>query len=571
MKVLLVALNSKYIHSNLAVYSLKSYVDSRLKTENGGENCSIETEIAEYTVNQLSEKIMADIFSRGADVLFFSCYIWNIEYVEKLARNIYSVKPKTDIWLGGPEVSFDAEHVMRRMPFLRGVICGEGEEMFLRILRRYADHKEITDESCEIVDISEIPFPYKDLTEFENRIIYYESSRGCPFSCSYCLSSADRRVRLRDMKKVKQELAFFLKNNVPQVKFIDRTFNCNQSHAMEIWEYIAEHDNGVTNFHFEIAGDLSDEDELVILEGMRPGQVQLEIGVQSTNPKVLKEINRLTDMNRLRYNAERLRNANNMHIHMDLIAGLPFEDYESFAASFNDVFYMKPDNLQLGFLKILKGTMMEKNKDKYGIVHTAEPPYEVLATRWISYEELVKLKEIEEMTEVYYNSGQFKHSIGYLLGFFETPFEFFEKLAKWYRDNELYMINISRNGRYESLLSFGKTVTESMDIDETKKAHREFTEAMILDYYLRDNVKTRPKFFGSETVDKNFIKAFYDKEVQEHRYTGEVMCDVRLMRKNTHIEKLNGKYILFDYSRRSPLDNNAAITEIEINSYVNDI
>ena len=574
MKILLVALNSKYIHSNPAVYSLKAYADEILR-----QCCDPDEmpgiEIAEYTVNQPLNRTMADIYRKTPDLLFISCYIWNRAEAEMLAADMGKIRPELDIWLGGPEVSFDAEEVLERLPAVKGVIRGEGEKAFARIVRAYCGGSSFNDALAEITDLTfreasgriavtgesgridfdTVPFPYKELDSFSNRIIYYESSRGCPFRCSYCLSSVDKKLKFRSVERVKPELQFFLDRNVPQVKFIDRTFNCSHEHAGEIWRYIRENDNGITNFHFEIAADLMTEEEIELLGTMRPGQVQLEIGVQSTNDKTLKEINRPMDFDRVCEVVSAIRAVNNIHLHLDLIAGLPFEDILSFRSSFNDIFALRPHQLQLGFLKVLKGSPIDRKSENYGLRSTDAPPYEVLSTNWISYEELMGLKGVEEMVEVYYNSGQFIKSVELLLGAFDDAFGFFEALADWYREHGLDMINLSRNQRYENLLKFGRAYAGG----------GELTDALIYDFYSRENVKSRPEFFGQDTVEKEYSKEFYRLEAEEHNKLSSRQCleaDVRLLRRLTHIEKLGSRYYLFDYTQRDPMTNNARVVEL---------
>ena len=442
MKLLLTAINAKYIHSNLAVYSLRASAGS----------IRDQVKLAEFTINHRTEEILRDIYRKKPDVLFFSCYIWNMVYVTELTAECKKVMPGVPIWLGGPEVSYDAEQYLREHPEVDGILCGEGEESFRRLGECYVNCKadvehlsqipglvfrrnltpqkkneetvpsftehsnksyvnyeaeawEVeqiqTNPPAPLVDLSTLPFPYQELTDFENRIIYYESSRGCPFSCSYCLSSIDKSVRFRSLELVLPELQFFLDRKVPQVKFVDRTFNCRKSHAMAIWRYLLDHDNGVTNFHFEIAADLLDEDELALIARMRPGLIQLEIGVQSTNPRTLEAICRKTDLGGLRAVVAKVHAGKNIHQHLDLIAGLPFEDYESFGRSFNDVYAMRPDQLQLGFLKVLKGSRMHREAEQYGIVRRALPPYEVLCTPWLPFSDVLRLKMVEEMVENY--------------------------------------------------------------------------------------------------------------------------------------------------------------------------
>lgn len=571
MKIILTAINAKYIHSNLAVYSLKAYAKKY------AEHISL----AEYTINQQLDEILMDIYKQKPDVLCFSCYIWNISYVETLIREIHKILPNLPIWLGGPEVSYDAGEVLRRLPEVTGIVKGEGEETFLEIASYYVEEKDaeylrgikgisyreedgeiVENPWREIMDLSKVPFVYEDMDEFRNKIIYYETSRGCPFSCSYCLSSVDKCLRFRDIELVKKELQFFLDNKVPQVKFVDRTFNCKHDHALAIWRYIAEHDNGITNFHFEISADLLNEEELKLLGTMREGLVQLEIGVQSTNPKTIGEIKRTMRFDKVADAVHRVNAGRNIHQHLDLIAGLPYEDYESFGKSFNDVYALAPEQLQLGFLKVLKGSYMEEHTKEYGLVYKSLPPYEVLYTKWLPYEDVLKLKRIEEMVEVYYNSGQFSYTLEHLVGEFDSPFAFFEQLGEYYEKHAFHMVSHSRITRYEILLGFVETyVSERVDF---------YRELLVFDLYLRENIKSRPVFAGENTVDKEWLGEFYEEESKGHTYLrGYEKYDKRQLRKMTHIEKFtydvlgNGTkedtVILFDYQNRSKLNYQAAI------------
>lgn len=348
MKILLTAINAKYIHSNLAVYSLQAYAQRYAKGD------APEIQIKEYTINQPFDEILMDLYGEQPDVICFSCYLWNITYVEMLLEELPKVLPGTRLWLGGPEVSYNAAEILGKYPMVEGVMCGEGEETFLELTEYFSGQGKCLEairgiafrllsgsvkvnERREVLDLSAVPFVYEDLEDFQNRIIYYESSRGCPFSCSYCLSSIDKRLRFRDIELVKRELQFFIDHEVPQVKFVDRTFNCHHDHAMAVWNYIAEHDRGKTNFHFEIAADLLNEEEIRLIKGMRPGLIQLEIGVQSTNERTIREIRRSMKKARVREVVAQIREGRNVHQHLDLIAGLPYEDYAGFAASFNEI------------------------------------------------------------------------------------------------------------------------------------------------------------------------------------------------------------------------------------------
>ena len=548
MKILLAACNAKYIHSNLAVYDLKAY----------SSDYDEHVILREYTINQPKDEILKDIYSSGADVVCFSCYIWNISFVRELIRDLVKILPKTAFWAGGPEVSYDAEKFLTEMPEMTGVMVGEGEKTFHDLLEFYIDGKDSLEEISgiayrtgdkiihngwrELMDLSAIPFVYEHLEKFENRIIYYESSRGCPFSCSYCLSSIDKKLRFRDLELVKKELQFFLDHRVPQVKFVDRTFNCKHEHAMTIWKYILEHDNGVTNFHFEISADLLREEEMELMSQMRPGLIQLEIGVQSTNPETIRAIHRHMDLKKLEHCVNRVHSFRNIHQHLDLIAGLPYEDYDTFHQSFNDVYQMKPDQLQLGFLKVLKGSLMQKEAEGYGIVYKVKEPYEVLSTNWLTYGEVLKLKMVESMVEVYYNSGQFWHTLEYLVPFEKDAFTFYEKLGSFYEKKGYSEISHSRMRRYEILLEYLK---EETDVPAEVAAQK-----MLYDLYLREKLKKRPAFAPDQKQ--------YETAVWNYRKNNQVS-------KTAHIEVFeNGTVILFDYEKRDPLSNNAYTEVVQL-------
>ena len=555
MNILLTAINAKYIHSNPAVYSLRACA-----CRYGGSRYEEEIRIAEYTINQPVDEILMDIYVRHPDILCISCYLWNISYVEQLIREIPKILPETKIWLGGPEVSYNAREMLNVYPGLAGVMCGEGEQIFLELLETYAAGNEPEEilTAREALDLSSIPFIYEHIEDFDNRIVYYESSRGCPFSCSYCLSSIDKCLRFRDPDLVRRELQFFIDHEVPQVKFVDRTFNCRHDHAMAVWSYIKEHDRGITNFHFEVAADLLNDEEIALIRSMRPGLIQLEIGVQSTNPDTVREIRRRMDLAKVEENVAAVREARNVHQHLDLIAGLPYEDYDSFARSFDRVYAMKPDQLQLGFLKVLKGSLMHEKTEEYGLVYQDRPPYEVLSTKWLPYSDVIRLKKIEEMVEVYYNSGQFRNTMEQLERAYASPFEMYGELADYYEKNGLSRISHSRIARYEILHHF---------IEETEGAERiaEYREWLTLDLYLRDNVKNRPAFLGENRVKPDEAAAFYKAEEEERRYlSGYEGYDRRQMRKMTHLEKIGEEVLLFDYRKRNPLNGDAAIYRIEM-------
>ena len=564
-KFLLVAINSKYIHSNLAVYCLKA-----------ATAYSDKVYIREFTINNQLEDILKNIYLEKPDVIGISCYIWNINYVKELLPELNKVLPGVKIWLGGPEVSYNTEEYAGRYENVAGVIKGEGEAAFKELMDCYMEGREkdissipgittvsdgkIIDNPCTLVyDMSDSVMPYYAAgykeDDYKNKIIYYESSRGCPFSCSYCLSSVDKHLRFRNTELVLTDLKVFLDNKVALVKFVDRTFNCNREHSRKILRFIRDNDNGITSFHFEIAADILEEEDIRIMNSLRPGLIQLEIGVQSTNQDTIKAIHRVMNLDKLRNNVAAIRKCRNIHMHLDLIAGLPYEDINSFRKSFNDIYDMKPDNLQLGFLKLLHGSLMREEKDKYGIVARDIPPYEVLYTKYLSYDDILKLKQVEKVLDMYYNSNMFVLSVRYLSGSFDDSFAMYELLSECferrYSDGSLP----SRNGKFELLYDFAGDYLNEHDM-------MVFGEMLRFDMYLRDNVKSLPECFA-------FNK---DESLRAKKYSGE-----HKLTKAEHIEifKINpveyrdngnvvcgDTVIYFDYLIRD-YDNNATIKILE--------
>lgn len=557
MKILLVAMNAKYIHSNLAVYSLRAYAKKH----------GVDVELVEFTINNRVDEILEQLYRSKPQMLFFSCYIWNISYVRELAEEFRRLCPQVPIWVGGPEVSFETEAFLQENPGITGIMVGEGEETFLQLCRDYelSTTQGIVYRDCEgtihcneprpLLSMDDIPFCYDAIEDLTNRIIYYESSRGCPFSCSYCLSSVDKKLRFRSLGLVFAELQFFLDQKVPQVKFVDRTFNCKHDHAMAIWQYLTEHDNGVTNFHFEISADLLSQEELALIRTMRPGLVQFEIGVQTVNEKTIAEIHRSMDLVALEEKVHVVRASGNVHQHLDLIAGLPFENFESFKHSFDVVYNMRPQQLQLGFLKVLKGSYMFSHAEEYGLVYRKQPPYEVLATKWISYEEILKLKLVEEVLEIHYNSGQFLCTISYLEECFDRPFDLYMSLGQFYLERGYRGQNYSRMRRSEILLEF------AISIDPAREAL--YKETLTFDLYVRENVKSRPSWLKDEAlIDKKqqlrFLRSIgYDKKYCHLEwFGGELLSRVA---PGDGSALLEGGWILFDYEDRDVMTNEADV------------
>jgi len=576
MRTLLVAINSKYIHSNLAVYSLKAY----------SEDCGMDIGIVEFTINQYTNFICKEIYKKKPDIVAFSCYIWNIDIVYEVSLELKKILPNIEIWLGGPEVTYDSESVLKMHPYIKGVMIGEGEETFSEVMTQYAKcgiendfklvkgisyhDKEslvITTEPRPLLDMDNLKFIYDDISEFENKIIYYESSRGCPFGCSYCLSSVEKSVRFRSVSKVKEELHYFLKNKVSQVKFVDRTFNCNHERTEALLTFIRDNDNGITNFHFEIAADLLRDQEIEIMKTMRPGLVQLEIGVQSTNLETIHEIDRVMDFDKLSGIVEKINKGENIHQHLDLIAGLPYENYDSFGQSFNDVYKLRPEKLQLGFLKLLKGSKMHRKVKDYGIVYTEKSPYEVLFTNWISYVDVLRMKNVEEVVELYYNSGQYRHTMELLETKFNTPFEMYEVLANYYEDNNLFDIKHTRITRYNILIEFiKKRVGKEINV---------FEQVMVFDLYLRENLKTRPLFAIDISENKALFRDLYityatnkNSHIEPFSIDIEKVCNINIQKCKKNGERIDetshskNMFLLFDYEDRSPLNYEAKVSII---------
>ena len=579
MKVLLTAINAKYIHSNLAVYSLKA-------------NCGVyesQVKLMEYSINQYAEEIFQSLYREKADVICFSCYIWNIDIIGQVAGWLSQVAPGVQIWLGGPEVSFDVADRLDSWNFVDGIMYGEGEDTFREMMACWNGEKNLEDVlgighrqpdgkvhvhfPRDFVNMSQLNFVYKRPENLKNKIIYYETSRGCPFQCSYCLSSVEKKVRFRDLELVKRELQQFIDWEIPQVKFVDRTFNCRREHSMEIMRFIKAHDKGKTNFHFEITADLLTEEELDFMAGLRPGLIQLEIGVQSTNPETIKEIRRKVSFERLKEIVQRIHAGKNIHQHLDLIAGLPFEGLERFKQSFNDVYGLKPEQFQLGFLKVLKGSYMREKAADYDLIYQPEPPYEVLSTRWLSYDDILVLKGVEEMVEVYYNSRQFENSLDWLEGYFPSAFAMYETLAGYYEAKGLNGISHSRMTRYEILLDF---VKEILNIEET----RVFTQILTYDLYLRENVTSRPAWAASQEPFKAaYVEFFKNEENREKYFSGYEGYTTKQIQRMTHIEHFTEDirataadeergggdvFIWFDYLNRDPLTYKSRTVEVKL-------
>lgn len=559
-KVILAALNAKYIHSNLALRYLSRF-------QNNNQKYNVET--MEFTINQRLDFIAEELFRKQPDVVLFSCYIWNVEMLRQLCPILKKIMPDCVIGFGGPEVSYESETFLRENPAVDFVMRGEGELVFTKYLEHLdtgnpatlGEIESLTYRQGEVIvstpqmhpmDLALLPFPYEDdFSDVQNQIIYYESSRGCPYHCGYCLSSVENGVRFVPLDKVLPDLQNFLDKNVPQVKFIDRTFNCKKSHAMAIWKYLHEHDNGVTNFHFEITADLIDQETIDFLKTVRKGLFQFEIGVQSTNPQTIRAINRNVDFGALSEIVQQIKDGGNIHQHLDLIAGLPYEDYDSFGRSFNDVYALHPEQLQLGFLKVLKGSMLHQKQKEFEIVYHDTAPYEVLTTHELPYADTLRLKYVEEMVETYYNSGRFLNTLAYLVPLYESPFAFFEALSQFWVGENYHYLGLSKMGLFDVLWRF---VEQNPKVDK-----RKLQWEMKFDIALHEKPKKLPAWLTVTNEEQwhDKVFAFYGNPALWQKCLPHYKSNKEAIRQ-THLEVFGDekqKAVLFDYGKRDLLGN----------------
>ena len=575
MKVILTGINAKYIHTNLAIRYLSEYAKDKVKSE---------IHLAEYTINNREEQILDELFRKKPDVLCFSAYIWNIEMIKSLASDFKKISPKTKIILGGPEISFEGEEFLKANPQIDFLILGEGEESFKELILALENGSSLdelrkikglcfrSEETGRIIKtqprepfpMEKLPFPYPDIDSLEGKILYFETQRGCPFRCSYCLSSVSRRVRLMPMDMVKERLKIFLDHKVKQVKLVDRTFNADKNHALEIWKFLKENDNGITNFHFEITANILTDEAIEFLSTVRPELFQLEIGVQSTNEQTLKAISRSPQTKKLLEICKKLDEPKNIHRHLDLIAGLPLEDFASFRKSFNEVFGAKPQQLQLGFLKVLKGSKMYNDANEYGILYKCKPPYEVLKTDCLSYDEVLELKGACEMVESYYNSGRYGYTLSKLLESEPSPFDFFLELGKFYIKSGYHLKANTKEAMHQILKDFFESKYKAYD--------EELLARSLFDICLHEKPKKLPTFLSSyaqssrEERDK-ITELFKDRERFMALIPDAEEDDIRLSSRAYHIESFfaNGKarYVIFNYLKRDLLGN-ATFKEISL-------
>lgn len=559
MKVLLVTLDSKFIHANLAVRYLKKHC------------VNFDIEIKEFTINQKQEYILGEILAADADMICFSCYIWNIDYINDISYILKEAKNKARILYGGPEASFEIKNMMKNNPFIDYIIYGEGEVTFKEFLEEIQKanpklHKikglafiengnVVINDSRELIDnLDDINYPYEPYDELDNKIIYYESSRGCPFNCSFCMSSIDKKMRVFSMERVKKDLKMLLNTKARQIKFVDRTFNADYRRSMEIMQYIAENNKNYMTIHFEITADIINDEFLNFIGKMPVNMFQFEIGVQSLNEDTLREINRRMDKYKLYHVIEEISKNNNVHMHLDLIAGLPYEDYSSFKTSFDGIHKLNAEKIQLGFLKVLKGTKMYEDKDKHQIKYRLKAPYEVISTKYITLEEILKLKNIEELVDKYYNEKYFINSLKYIIDniFSDSAFKFYDSFSEYWQKNDLYNKAHSRKKLYKILYDY---------IEYINRMSNEFISALKFDYIYNNKYEDLPDYLGRESEDKfkNIKRRLANDYEFKNKYfssiKGKVINDFR-------IAEVGGNITLFIYGEKDNIFNRCETYDI---------
>lgn len=580
IKTIFTALNAKYIHSSLALRSIKKYC----------AKFGIDIDVAEFTINNSEDFIFSEIYKMKPDVIGFSCYIWNMEMILNIASVLRKILPEIKIIFGGPEVSYEFDYILENK-LADIIIVGEGEKTAFELIS-FLDSKNNAVSNLDEIDgiaylendnvvvtkprkpieLDELPFVYDDFSmdELQNKIIYYEASRGCPYRCQYCLSSVEQGVRFLSRERVFSDLKFFIDKKVKQVKFVDRTFNCNKKFAIDIWNFLIDNDNGVTNFHFEVSADILDDEMFAVLKTARKQLFQLEIGVQSTNLDTLSAIQRKTDLYDLFAKVLKIKGFKNIHQHLDLIAGLPFENYSSFAKSFDDVYSVYPEQLQLGFLKLLRGSGLRRDAEKYGIVYNDKAPYEVLYTKEVSFDEMMMLKYIEKMVETYYNSGKCINTVKYIVKKFGSAFLFFETLAKYWVDHKYHEVSHNKMKLYTILYEFCSLHIVDNEIDILK-------DILKFDLFLNDNIKNFPYWLEQNDFDgtKNFARNFFEEEYNVQKFVPHLKeFNSKQITRMCHIEKFNydvissiendfsqinqkENFILFDYYGKNDLLGNS--------------
>ena len=526
MNVILSTLNSKYIHSNLAIRYLKEYVRD-----------IVEVELVEFTINQNLDEISGELFKMNPDLIGFSTYIWNVKEILEIIERLKIVNPDLKILLGGPEVSYDGYELLLNNPGIDFVIAGEGEETYKELIQgrpleeikglafRRGEKIKVNIPRPLIKDINSIPSPYINIgDEYRNKIVYYETSRGCPFNCKFCLSSTIRGVRYMNIERVKEDIDSLIDAGVKQVKFVDRTFNSNKKFSKAVMEHIISRDPKEVNFHLELTAHLIDDEQLEFLEDIKEGLFQFEIGVQSTNPQTIEAIGRTTDIEYLKKVSSKIKSFKNIHQHLDLIAGLPYENYNSFSKSFNSIYEIKPEKIQLGFLKLLKGSEIRQMSEKYGYKFLDKPPYEVLENFYISYGELLKLKDIENIVEKYYNEAYFENSLDFIIkNNFHSAFLFYEDFADYWDKKDLFKVSHKRNTLY--------TILQDYFLYKDLPDFELFSDILRFDYLSNNDNKGIPKEIESKKQigNKDMHKLLKDKNLLD---------DILESEKNTATKKL---------------------------------
>lgn len=543
-KIVLTAINSQYVHLNVAVRYLKKYVE---------KNSDIKLDIYETNINNQLMNIIKDLFEKQPDMIIFSTYIWNKEYVFSITKELKKILPDVKIALGGPEVSYEWDKIMAENQEIDYIFTGEGEKVLLNfftkdisevkgVVYREGDNLKYNGIEPLIENLDIIPFPYDD-EELQDRtkIFYYESSRGCPFNCSYCMSSIDKSVRYYSLDRTKEDLKRFIDSPIKLLKFVDRTFNLSKEKYMAIWRFLLENYREGITFHFEINANIFDDETLDFLETVPKGYFQFEIGVQTIDAQAMKSIGRINKLEKLEYNIRRI--SRNIHLHLDLIAGLPYETYDKFRESFDYVHRLKPEMIQLGFLKLLKGTKMYDEREKYGYKYFSKPPYEVFSNEFISFAEMVKLKNLEKVLDFYYNSEKFPESVQWIIeNHYESAFSFYEDVAEYFDKRGYLKVSHKESTLFTLLYEFY--------LDKGLKDREIFVEYLKYDYLMLGKTGFYPEWFKSEKDGE-----LYDELIRERNYKsireGHKNSELERFSYNIFTKEFEDIYVFFDYRDRS--------------------
>ncbi|MCR8843911.1 DUF4080 domain-containing protein [Paenibacillus sp. SC116] len=534
MKVVLATLNAKYIHTSLALRCLKAHCEPEFPIE-----------LAEFTIKDPVMNIVSDLYQRKPDVIGFSCYIWNIEETIKVISMLRKVLPEVKVVLGGPEVSYDTTYWMERLPDVDFIIVGEGEETLLHLLREMSTDRKYhfvfgvayRNKAGEILvnpprpklDLNQIPSPYRfaeDLPDLGRRVVYFETSRGCPFSCQFCLSSIEVGVRYFDMERTKSDLLYLINNGAKLIKFVDRTFNIKRDYAMEIFQFLIDNHNGCV-FQFEITADIMRPEVLDFLaEHAPPGIFRFEIGVQSTNDPTNELVKRRQNFAKLTRTVTKVKNSGKIDQHLDLIAGLPLEDYEIFRTTFNDVFALRPEEIQLGFLKLLRGTGLRIDAAKYGYVYMDHAPYEMLSNDMLPFDDVVRLKRLEDVLEKYWNSHRLDTTMEHLMEReFGSPFDFFQAFGDYWEGQGWQKIGHQLEDLFVRLSSF---------LEGRELKHPEVAQGLMrLDYFMNHKYKPR-KIWWQDVIDKDEAARILRAAAEHPERLGSVFAELGLNERELH-------------------------------------